>query len=259
VELRRYVSILRRRALLIALAVIVAVGVTAFRSKTTPTYTATSVLYVGQDRFTFAQGDTSLSGDKALGLARVINTFSILIDSVPTAQSALNLAKVPGNATGLVARTEVKPVPGTTLMYVKVTDLVPTRAQALSTAMAEAFVAKIKEVEPGQALGEGDIPAAPVRIYEKAALPLVPTKTSVLPNLFIAGLMGLLISSGLVLLVEYLDITVKSAGDAERKLELPVLAAIPILSLDPTTTTRKPAGPATRIELVQRDDEEGVG
>jgi capsular polysaccharide biosynthesis protein len=240
-ELRRYIAILRRRAILIALAVVVAVGVTAFRADRTPRYTATSTLYVGANNFLSIEktSDPRLSGDQTAGLTRLMNTFAVMIHSHPIAQDALDLTHVPRGAGIVVAETSVAPLPATNIMQIKVTDRDPAVAQNLSTGLANAFVQKISQIEPGPTLKEGDLPSAPVTIFERAKLPGVPAKNPLLPKLFVAGLLGLVASAGLVLLVEYLDITVKTAAEAERRLELPVLGVVPVLALDPTAMLRR--------------------
>jgi capsular polysaccharide biosynthesis protein len=57
--------------------------------------------------------------------------------------------------------------------------------------------------------------------------------------LILGGLFGFLAAAGLAFLLEYLDVTIKSAADAERRLELPVLALIPLDRELPAMTSRR--------------------
>jgi capsular polysaccharide biosynthesis protein len=240
-ELRRYAAILRRHVLLIALTVAVAVGFTIVTADRSTTYTARTTLYIGAN--TFSDGttfDPNLSGDQQNGLSRLIQTFSIMIRSEPIASDALERTGLPRSAGSVVGQTSAAPVTGTNILIIQVTDRDPAVAQQLSIGMAEAFVAKITQLEPGKKLGEGDLPSAPATIFERAKLPVVPEKASALSGVVIAGLLGLLLSAGTILLLEYLDVTVKSVEDAEQRLELPVLGVIPQLALDPSTTLRRP-------------------
>jgi capsular polysaccharide biosynthesis protein len=244
---------LRRRVLLILLTVAVAVGFTIATADNTVRYTAQSTLYVGANTFA-ATGtfDPNLSADQQQGFARVIQTFAIMIRSAPIASAALETTGVPRSANRVVAETAAVPIKDTNILVIVVTDTDPAIAQALSIGLAEAFVAKITELEPGKAPAEGDLPTAPARIFERAKLPVAPQKESVLTNIIIAGLLGVMLSAGAVLLVEYLDVTVKSVEDAERRLELPVLGVVPQLALDPSTTLRRPpTGRRKEIGLVR--------
>jgi capsular polysaccharide biosynthesis protein len=46
--------------------------------------------------------------------------------------------------------------------------------------------------------------------------------------LLLAALFGFLGAAALAFLLEYVDVTVKNPADAERRLELPVLAVVPM-------------------------------
>jgi capsular polysaccharide biosynthesis protein len=255
VELRHYLGIIRQRALPIALAVIAAVVVTFLTADRSQTYTAESTLYVGSNSFA-ADGEfnPALSGDQTTGLSQLIRTFAEMIDSAPIAQDALELTGAPRSADGVVGATTTVPGNGTNLITIEVVDADPAVAQQLATGLAQAFVDNIAELEQDpESTEEGAVPAAPARIFERAKLPTVPSSDPILPKLLIAGLAALAVSIGLVLLAEYLDLSVKSAEDAERRLELPVLGVIPVISLDPATTLRPPA-PSRRPPLAAVED-----
>jgi capsular polysaccharide biosynthesis protein len=249
-ELRRYLSILRRRAFLIILTGLVGVVVAYATSDRTATYTAQSTLYVGASQFNFNATNSQLTGDQTAGLIRITATFATMIDSEPIAQDAIELTGLPLSANGVVAAITAQVVPGTSLLRITAIDTDPRIAQELATGIAEAFVAKIKTLEPGTLVGEGDVPIAPVSIFERAQLPTTPAPNSALSGLIVAGLFGVLFASGCVLLLEYLDVTVKSAEDAERRIELPVLAAVPLLRLERPTATPRQAAPKEELDLV---------
>ena len=239
-ELRRYLAILWRRKLLIGLAVVVAVVFTAVTTDTTKIYTSSSTIYVGATNYSLdANGNNgNLSGDETVGLAQVIRTFATMIMTPVIAEDAVEQTGVQRSPGTVANATKATQVPGTNLLRVEVSDTDPAIAQELATGMAQAFVAKIAEIDPAQPLGEGDVPRAPAQIFERARRATTPQSTSLVSNLFVAALFGLLLSSGLVLLAEYLDVTVKSPEDAEQRLDLPVLGAVPMLDLDPAATLR---------------------
>lgn len=63
-------------------------------------------------------------------------------------------------------------------------------------------------------------------IVEPAVTPLAPVKPRLAVNLLVAGLVGLLIGVALVLLLEYLDDTVKSPEDVQRTARLHTLGVV---------------------------------
>jgi len=228
-ELRNYLNILRRRILLIGLTVLAGLVAAWLGTNRTTHYTAETTIYIGASRFSFDTGaGADLSGDRAVGLERILATYADMISSQPVAQAAIEITGIQRGAALLAAQTNAFAKPGTNLLAVRVTDGNPVTAQQLSVAMAEGFIKKLNEIEPGQTVGEGNLPSIPASIFERAQLPTRPSGTSLTKNLVVAALFGLVLSSGLILLAEYLDVTVKSAEDAERRLELPVLGGIPL-------------------------------
>lgn len=240
-ELRRYLSIVRRRIWLIGLAVVVAFTVAWSNTDTTPVYRADTSIYVGASRFSFDETtDANLSGDRSVGVERLIATFAAMIRSNAVASEALEITGLPGSPEAVVAQTAPLPIEGTNILVIRVTDSDPAVAQQLSIGMAEAFVNQITDLEPGGSVSPGDLPSAPASIFERAQLETVPQQASAMSNAITAGLVALVLAMMLTFLAEYLDITVKAADDAERRLELPVLGVIPVLPMDPSSTLRQP-------------------
>jgi capsular polysaccharide biosynthesis protein len=216
----------------------------------TPHSTASSSIYVGASRFSFDAGTAdpnATGGQLAAGLERLIATFAAMIHSEPIAQDAVELTGVQRSASSVLAETVASPLLGTNLLVVTVTDTDPAMAQQLSIGMAETFVRKIKDLEPGKPVGEGQVPSAPATIFERAKLPTVPTQQGLASKLLTAGLFGFAAAAGAAFFVEYLDITVKTAEDAQRRLELPILGVVPLFADSPPAVLRP-----TRVR--QRDD-----
>jgi capsular polysaccharide biosynthesis protein len=233
-ELRRYLSVLRKRLWLIVAAVVAAVGITSLSVESLSTYTADVTIYVGLDVLLPGQTDANraLSNDIQTGLTQVIRTFAVMIDSFPIAEDAVARTGIARSPAAVVAATTASALPTTSLLHVSVTDPDPVIAQALANGVAEAFTAQIADFEPGQVFAEGDVPRAPARIFERAQLPTSPQTTSVTSSIVIAALVALAASCGLILLAEYLDVTVRTPEEAESKLDLPVLGAVPLLPSD---------------------------
>jgi capsular polysaccharide biosynthesis protein len=225
VELRRYVSILRRRVPLIAVTVVLAIAIAWVRTPKTAYYTANSTIYVGYRQFTTAQG--GLSSDVLSGVGRLTATFAQMIHSEPIATDAVERSGIQRSASAVVGATAVGAVEGTQLLRLQVTDQNPVVARDLANAISDAFVEKVQHFEPTAPAGEGTVPSLPAYVFEKAKLPTSPAPIGLARNVAVAGLFGLLATASVAFLLEYLDVTIKNPGDAERRLELPVLGVIP--------------------------------
>lgn len=240
-ELRRYLALLRRRWLLIALTVVVALAVGYSATPRVDRYTARSTLYIGSR--TLENQERDLSGDRALALDRLVVTFSVMIDSQPIAARAIELTGEDLAAEDLVAKTMTQPEPATQLLYIDVVDVDPARAQALANGLADAFVESVQDFEPGRSTGqEGDVPILPAYIFERARLPTTPEPSGLLRTMALAGLLGGGAAVAVVLLLDYLDLSIRTPDDAERLLELPVLGVIPTLGGQVTVGAAADAG-----------------
>ncbi|MBA3652797.1 MAG: hypothetical protein H0W70_01235 [Actinobacteria bacterium] len=226
-ELRRYVAILRRRLLIILLTT--AAGILGGYASTdqTPRYTATATVYVGS-RNLLAVSGASLGGDVLNGLEQISRTYAAMIDSAPVASDAVQRANVARSPQSVVGETQAFSEKGTQLLRVNVVDRDPATAQLLANGLTDAFIEKISTFEPSAAPQPGEIPAAPAYIFEKASLPATPQPTSLVRQLILGALVGFAVAAGIAFVLEYIDITVKTVSDAERKLELPVLGVIPM-------------------------------
>jgi receptor protein-tyrosine kinase len=226
-ELRSYISTLRRRWLLIAICVAVAAVAGYGQTSRTPLYTAASTIYVGQQQLNIGTPTGAQTGDALLSIERSIFTFAVMIDSTPTAASTLQRTGLTRSAASVLNATVAFPITSTQLIKVRVTDRDPAVARDLANGMAESFVDDVQNFEPGQPAKEGSFPALPAYVFERAQLPVSPQTEPLIRNVLVAALFGFIAAAALAFLLEYLDITVKNASDAERRLELPVLGVIP--------------------------------
>lgn len=93
----------------------------------------------------------------------------------------------------------------------------------------EALLARFKEVGLAGGVGTNNI-----SIVDRAQVPGGPFKPNLASNLQAGLLLGLILGILLALLVEYLDDTIKTPEDVERKLHVPLLGVIPKLKAGET-------------------------
>lgn len=238
-ELRRYLSIARRRALLILAIVGAALAAGYLITPREKTYTATSTLYVGSRSIDIDPRSGQVSQDHALGLDRLIKTFQEMIRSEPVASGAVRRTEVDRSVGEVVGGTSAAQVTGTNLILVSMTDRDPAAAAALSNAVSASFVNEIRSFEPRD---QNDTADQVVSVYQNAGVPGVPNSSGLARNLVLAGLFGIIVAGAVVALLEHLDISLRSSDDVERHLELVVLGVVPALG------DHLPTPPAARIE-----------
>jgi capsular polysaccharide biosynthesis protein len=227
-ELRRYLQVLRNRWLVILLIACVGLLGAYVTTPQATTYTASSTLYIGSRIISDQSGQTDLSGDRALALERLSRTFAIMIETRTIAAQALARTDVARSVDEIADATTATSQFGTQLLDISVTDSDPAVAAAVANGLADSFVEAVQNYEPeSPQQAEGALPTLPAYVFERATLPTVPNPNNLLFNLVIGLVIGTLTGVGLVLLLDYLDITVHDAHDAEARLELAVLGVIP--------------------------------
>ncbi len=250
-EFRRYLAILRRRWLLVLCTVAVGVGATYIATPRSTIYDAQSIVVVGPRQYDTNPNSGDLSLDRAAGIERLTFTYAVMVKSLPVVTDAVEKTGVARSPQAVLGHTVALPVPNTQLLQIGVSDSDPAVAQALADGMADAFVSRVTSFSANQPAGVGTLPEIPVYVFEHATLPTTPRPTDLTNNMLIGALFGFLAAAGLITLLEYLDITLKSVEDAERSLGLPVLGGIPVVdNLDSAVSAQqgRPTRPTAELQ-----------
>jgi capsular polysaccharide biosynthesis protein len=249
VELRYYLAVFRRRLLLILAIVIVATAVAGLATPRTHKYNATALIYVGADKFSVSP-TAAYSYDPTQLVDRLMKTYAVMLDSEPIAADAISATSVAHTPKQVVRETQVTPGTDTQLLTVTVTDRDPRVAQQLSNGLADAFMNKVRTLDAQP--GPGSLPSLPAYIFQRPDLPDQPLSNGLLRNLALAAFFGLLVAVGTVLLLDHLDLTIRSISGAETRLHLPVLGFLPynsthaagtrapVVYVEPRTPERQP-------------------
>jgi capsular polysaccharide biosynthesis protein len=224
VELRQYLGLLRRRWAAVLGLVAVAVAVAAVTTVSSHRHAASTVIYVGATEFSAAGGEAA-TADPTLLAERLLGTYAALLESRSVISEAIEMTGVDRSVGDVLGATEVTPGTDTQLLTVTVTDSDPVVAQALANAVSDEFISRVAQL--GDQPGPGSLPSLPAYIFQRAEVPDDSIAGRLGRNVVLAGLFGLLVAAGLVLLLEQLDVTLKDKAEAEARLELPVLGAIP--------------------------------
>ena len=229
-ELRRYLYMFRRHAVLIIATVVVATAVGWAVTPRGYVYQAVSTLYVGPPTILGTPNGVQQGVDPFILANEISLTYSTMIQSREVIQAALTTGGLPGTVEHVASELSAAPQVGTQLIHITVTDPDPRTAATLSNAVAAAFVVKVRTFNPAASSPNitGLVPSFPVYLFERAIAPTHAVPNALKRHLELSALFGVLAGAGLALLVEYLDVTVRGEADAQRRLALPVLGVIPL-------------------------------
>ncbi|MGE3960966.1 MAG: polysaccharide biosynthesis tyrosine autokinase [Dehalococcoidia bacterium] len=179
----------------------------------TPTYEATTTLLVTQRQ---AEGVVQLNDIQTA--ERLANTFSRLVTLRPVLEQAVADGGLPFDVAELDERIDVSNPAGTQLLEVSARSSDPALAAVTANTVANAFISSNQAeltARPGQ-----------VSIVEEAIAPLDPVSPRPVLNAILGAFVLLGLAGAAVLLVEYLDDTVKNPEQAQEITGLPTLGRI---------------------------------
>lgn len=243
-ELHRLWKLIWHRKLLVLALVIAALAAGYAVTPRSARYETEASMFVGVANNT-PYG--VFSADLQLGQTELADTFATMIPTVSVAQQAIAATGIPRSPGQVASEIKTTVITGTSLIAIIGTDADPVIAQRMTNAVAQAFVNVAEQIDPVTTTFNGTPTAtrSPASVTQQAVLPVVPISNGLTRTLILSGLFGLLAAVALVLLLDYLDLSVRSAEEVERRIGLPVLGVVPLLSgLSAREAVMSTVGPA---------------
>ena len=215
-ELRDYLQIIRKRwIVIVATVVILVAGVSIFSYAQQPVYEADATCMVS----------ATLSGQSEYSAIQIIQQLLETINKIAVSSPVLEgvSQKLLGTRSPSQLRQAIasKVVLKTQLIVVTASDKEPLSAMLVANAAADSLIDFINQKEGNSTY---DI----VKI-ESATIPRSPISPKPLRNAILGGFLGLILGFGGVVLLESMDVSVKSTEEFSQLLGRPVLGEIPLL------------------------------
>lgn len=217
IDLNDIFRILKKRKWLLILMPLIAVIISTIISFfiLTPVYQASTVMMVGK---TYSgENAAAVQYQELLTANQLVKTYSEIAKSRTVSESVIAKANLDMTPSQFSQKVNVSPVKDTQLIQVAVEHQDPKQAAMLANLTSNVFMVKVTEV----------MKVDNVQVVDSAVVPDAPIKPNKKLNIAISGVLGLMITIGVVFLLEFLDKTIKTSNDVNRYLELPVLGSIP--------------------------------
>lgn len=154
-----------------------------------------------------------------------VQSYIEMIRTEAVASAAIQRYGVRGlSPSALVNEMSVSAPANTVLITINVTDRLASRAAQAANAVALAFIQFDRQLEGGPS---GKAPVK-ISLSQPATVPTAPSSPRKTLDLALAGLIGLLLSTGLVVAVENGDRRLRTVDQLTELAKLPVLATIPL-------------------------------
>lgn len=148
---------------------------------------------------------------------KLVNSYSVLCKTNLILNAVLSETKLPLTIDQLSQEITVTSENNTDIIKISVQDTNPNTATMIANALASVFVKEIPSI----------MKMSNVQILDTAIIPKHPVKPNHKLYIFISAIAGLLIGLFISLLIDYFDVTVKSAEQLEGILNIPVLGTVP--------------------------------
>ena len=184
----------------------------------TPIYEASTTMIVN-----YKQNQESVMTYNDLQTSqKLVATYTEIVKSERILDEVINKLNLELSPKELINKITVTQVGQTEILKLNVKDEDPELATLIANTISKVFqegIGQMMEVENVSTIDVAKVPGSPVS----------PNK---LMNIAIATVLGMMVSVGLVFVIEFLDRTYKTPNDIERHLGLPLIGAIPDMMLE---------------------------
>lgn len=213
IDLMELFYALKKRILVILTAIVL--GAVVFGAYTkllvTPMYSATSTMLVLTKETTLSSlADLQIGSQLTQDYSMLLTTRTVLQDVVENLDLDMTYKELEECIT---------------IEYPSDTRIMQITVEYPDSEMAKTIVDEVASV--GSDFIGDQMEVVPPKIVEKGEASEKPTSPSMMKNVAIGGLAGLILSAGIIILMTIMDDTVKSEDDVERYLGLSTLASIP--------------------------------
>ena len=148
---------------------------------------------------------------------KLLKTYSELIKTNTLVTKALKEGNLNLQSAAVLSTLTAVPVQNTQILEIRYKNSDKLLARDVVYAITEEFIKVAQEL----------IPNGTVKVIEEVVIPENPTSPNKKMNIAIGCMLGFVISSGIVFLLEFIDNTFKNKEKLERIMELPALGMIP--------------------------------
>jgi capsular polysaccharide biosynthesis protein len=216
ISLKEIFAVLRKRMLMILSLIIAFAAIALLVSYflITPTYKASASIVVNQEE----NVDVSALNTAIQSNISLINTYKIVMTSPVILDEVAKEMKLSLSSDELAEKLEVASEADTQIITVTATDTSQEEAAVLANTTVEVFQNEIPELMNLENV-------KPLSLAETVDNPS-PASPNIILNTAIALVLGAMVGIGIAFLLEYLDNTVKTEADVEKRIGVPVIGII---------------------------------
>lgn len=178
-----------------------------------PVYQVNTKVFIGKEEY----NNAGYNNNDVVMYLNLLKTYSELMKSNDLIGNAINEKNLDITPLEVTDDLEITPMTDTQILQITYQNNDNVLAKEVIVAVVDEFIKESKQL----------IPNGTVTVIESAELPQYPISPNKERNIAVACLVGLMIGSAIVLLMEYMDDTFKTKEETEKIMEIPVIGMIP--------------------------------
>lgn len=216
--MKNYMNVIFKKLWIVLLipfiTVAAAAGLTFYLME--PEYEASTTIFINGNNF---DSTIPIMYEDILISQMLTKDYKELIKSRSVTKAVLDQLAITGlTPDDLAKKISVELKNETRILEIKLVDTDPRRAQLLADKLSNVFIEKIKDL----------MKVENIEVVDSAEIPESPISPNPYLNIAIALVTGIFLALCIILIMDYVDDTVKTAEDIVKQLGLTVLGTIPL-------------------------------
>lgn len=216
IDLREYLSIIKKKWFIMAILCVVCVAASTVYSFfiAKPVYQAETTLIVKTEK---TEGTNTVTSDQIKTTQQLAVTYGEIIKSRKVLDDVIKNLDLDESYGQLSGKISVSTVSDTQIIKVSVQDTNKSNAAKIANEIPKVFTKEAIRVADANG----------VEVIDKAQTPVNPVSPNKKMNILIAGVLGVMIGLFIIFIIEFLNTKIKTPQDIEKELGLPLLGVIP--------------------------------
>ena len=214
----------KKTQIILIIAIFAVIGVIYTLGFVTPKYEASTTLLLATNSSTNKITTDSIPSTESITTtdvtlnSKLVSTYSKLIESSKIIRKVISNLSLDIDEDTLKKNISVTAVEDTEMICIAVKNEDPALATEIANETARVFIENVKEYYGIEN----------VHVVDEAEIPQEPSNVKHARDIIIFAFIGIVVSTGYVLIANMLDTTIKSEEDIEKISGLTVLATIPV-------------------------------
>jgi len=185
-------------------------------------YEAKTSIIIGPEILDSSDYEKKIQYNDVLMYKQMIKTYAEIAKQDIVCEKVIKNLGIEADLDDFKKNITITPQLDTQIIILKFRNKSPEEVARIANAFTDTFAEEARRLNPGVS----------VQIMDEAKIPKSSARPRPKFDMVIAFFLGILISLGIVFLMEYMDNTIKSEEDIEKYLDIPVLGTIPKVRMD---------------------------